>query len=366
MSTTRILFVLQWALIGLGVASLVVWIAIASGLAPKNLSFLSAPDNQSYAPAVRRAAPGVVSIHTVNLTENESNALTSDPVFRDFFRQAEVRPAVRRETSLGSGVVLNANGLVLTNFHVVRDADAIQIMLPDGRHAPAQILGADSDTDLAVLQTALTELPVVPLADPQAVEIGDVVLAIGNPLGIGQTVTQGIVSATGRNRIGINTFENFIQTDAAINFGNSGGALVNTAGELIGINAARLDSEGIGFAIPTHVALDVARQIIQSGSVERGWMGIDARNLSPRLADILGVNQGIVILAVLADGPADRAGLKTNDVITSINNVAIDDAHIAIEQIAAIKPGTEVALQLVRNGQPVVKTVAVSTRPQTP
>jgi S1-C subfamily serine protease len=246
--------------------------------------------------------------------------------------------------------LVDSDGYILTNFHVVRDADRIQVVLNDGRVADAKVIGSDPGTDIAVLRIKYSGLPSIAIADSNAARVGDIVLAIGNPLGVGQTVTQGIVSATGRNRVGINTFENFIQTDAAIKLGNSGGALINTNGELIGVNSAILGVPGIGFAIPTSIAVDIMRQLIATGTVEQGWIGIEARDLSPTLRQELNASGdfGIVVLAVMAQGPAVMASLRPEDIITHIAGQAIADSQQAIEKISALRPTTSVQIRVAR------------------
>ena len=309
------LFFVQFSLVGLGVALL--FLLFVDGRVGKTL-----PKQRqiSYLTAVQRAAPAVVSIHTATAVQRAPSPLLQDPVFQRFFRIPTAPPTSDLETSLGSGVLVDSDGYILTNFHVVRDADRIQVVLNDGRVADAKVIGSDPGTDIAVLRIKYSGLPSIAIADSNAARVGDIVLAIGNPLGVGQTVTQGIVSATGRNRVGINTFENFIQTDPAINPGNSGGALINTNGEHIGFNSAILGGPGIGFAIPTSIAVDIMRQLIATGTVERGWIGIEARDLSPALRQELNASGdfGIVVLAVMAKGPAAMAGLRPEDIITHI------------------------------------------------
>ena len=357
-----ILFVIHWALVGLGVAALLVilWSALSGGLANWSGPRVELP-RRGYATAVARAAPAVVSVRTLSRRAAGGNALTEDPLFRRFFDDGAAM--VRRETSLGSGVLLDASGVIVTNYHVIADADSIHVSLRDGRQADARIVGTDPETDLAVLKIELDDLPMVVLGDSDALRVGDIVLAMGYPLGIGQTVTQGIVSATGRNRVGINTFESFIQTDAAINFGNSGGALVDSRGALVGINATRIDSEGIGFAIPTALALDVARQILEQGSVQRGWLGLDARDLNDAQRAESGIGAGILVLGVLAEGPADRAGVLPGDVITHIGDEPIGDSRTAIDRITSLTPGSRVAVTLLRAGRAVATEAVVSRRP---
>ncbi|NNL99834.1 MAG: PDZ domain-containing protein, partial [Gammaproteobacteria bacterium] len=299
---------------------------------------------------------------TAKRVARRSPELIDDPLFREFFGLAEMPERTRLETTLGSGVIVDPAGYILTNFHVIGDADAIVVALADGRAAPAQDIGIDPESDLAVLRTDLDNLPVLPLGDAGAVQVGDVVLAIGNPFGVGQTVTQGIVSATGRNRVGINTFENFLQTDAAINPGNSGGALINAAGALIGINTAILagggGNQGISFAIPTSMAAALLPELIDAGGVKRGWIGIDGR-------DVMGdAGGGIRIVAVMRGGPADQAGVLPGDILRGIGDTPVRDSRDAIDAISALAPGSDVTLLVQRGSAAVELRTRVSTRPQ--
>ncbi len=325
----------------------------------------------SYADAVDRAAPAVVNIYTRKIITERNNPLFADPMFQYFFGDRFSRQKKHLQTSLGSGVIVSSQGYVLTNNHVVDGADEIQVMLKDGRTAAAHIVGVDPDTDLAVLYIHLPRLPSIVIGDSRALRVGDVVLAIGNPFGVGQTVTQGIVSATGRSHLGINTFENFIQTDAAINPGNSGGALINARGELVGINTAIYSrsggSQGIGFAIPESLARGVMKQIIEQGRVVRGWLGIEAQDVTPAMARALGLadGRGIVIAGVLKDGPADRAGLKPGDLVTHIDGVTIPNATDALTRIAARAPGTRIHLRGLRDGRPFEADATIGRRPAT-
>jgi serine protease DegS len=323
----------------------------------------------SYALAVERAAPAVVNINTAKVVTEQLHPLMRDPFFRQFFGE-NVTPRKRLETSLGSGVIISGKGYVLTNEHVIRQADAIRVSLRDGRMADADIIGADPDTDLAVLRIKLSGLPEIALANSERVQVGDVVLAIGNPFGVGQTVTMGIVSATGRNQLGINTFENFIQTDAAINPGNSGGALVDAEGRLIGINTAIFSqsggSVGIGFAIPTSLAKGVMEQIIAHGRPLRGWLGFIAQAVTPQLADALGLSreiQGLVVTDIVANAPAHRAGLRPGDVIYAIDGKKMSDAREILMAISNHKPGDRLTLGIVREGQKVDLDAVTIERP---
>jgi len=325
----------------------------------------------SYADAVARSAPAVVNISTAKLVTERPNPLFEDPVFRRFFGEApDDLPRQRLETSLGSGVIVSDSGHVLTNNHVIAGADQIVIQLADGRVAEATLVGADPESDLAVLETELDDPPQIALGSSEALRVGDIVLAIGNPFGVGQTVTMGIVSATGRDQLGISTFEDFIQTDAAINPGNSGGALINAAGELVGINTAIFSrsggSQGIGFAIPVSLAGRIQRQILEQGRVVRGWLGVEVQNITPQLAESFGLPEatGILIAGILPDGPADRAGLRPGDVVTSVNGAIIDDAETALEQIVMLAPGERVVLSGWREQASTEWTVEVEERPQ--
>ena len=268
------------------------------------------------------------------------------------------------QSSLGSGVIVAAQGYILTNNHVIDGADEIAVMLPDGKVAEARVLGTDPETDLAVLQVMAKGLQPITFADPASVQVGDIVLAVGDPFGVGQTVTQGIVSATGRNRLGINTFENFIQTDAAINPGNSGGALVDTSGNLIGINTAIYSrsggSQGIGFAIPVSLARQVMEQIIATGRVSRGWLGVSARDA---IQETTGASTGAALVELRRGGPAARAGLRAGDIVVAINGKDIVDTAALINETAALSPGTRAPFKILRGGEPLVIAVELGQRP---
>jgi len=323
----------------------------------------------TYADAVELAAPAVVNVHTAKVITRRVHPLLDDPVFQHFFgdRFKQSRQAIR--TSLGSGVIISAQGYVLTNNHVIDGADEIRVLLADGRSSRATVVGTDVDTDLAVLHIEMGDLPSIVIGDSGELRVGDVSLAIGNPFGVGQTVTFGIISATGRDQLGITAYEEFIQTDAAINPGNSGGALINARGELIGINSAIYSrtggSQGIGFAIPISLAKGVMTQIIEQGHVVRGWLGIEAQDLTPQLAETFGADStsGVLIAGVLSDGPADKAGLIPGDIVTSINDVAVESATAAMKTISNQRPGGVIRLGGLREGQPFGLTVTVSERP---
>ncbi|MFZ5543135.1 MAG: S1C family serine protease [Pseudomonadota bacterium] len=270
------------------------------------------------------------------------------------------------QSSLGSGVIVATQGFILTNNHVVEGADEIAVMLPGGKVAEARVVGTDPETDLAVLRIEVKGLQPITFADPASVQIGDIVLAVGDPFGVGQTVTQGIVSATGRNRLGINTFENFIQTDAAINPGNSGGALVDASGHLVGINTAIYSrsggSQGIGFAIPVSLARQVMEQIIATGRVSRGWLGVSARDV---IHETTGAAAGAALVAVQRGGPADRAGLRAGDTVVSINGKEISDTAALINETAALSPGTQAQFKILRGREAVSLAVELGRRPVT-
>ncbi|MFP4261751.1 MAG: S1C family serine protease [Halomonas sp.] len=322
----------------------------------------------SYAAAVERAAPAVVNIYSSRVVERDEHPLMSDPFFRQFFGD-EMPARQRMLSSLGSGVIVSEQGYVLTNHHVIGGADQIQVALRDGRETLAEVIGTDPESDLAVLRIELDDLPVIELADSGEAAIGDVALAIGNPFGVGQTVTMGIVSATGRSHLGLNAYEDFIQTDAAINPGNSGGALINPEGAMVGINTAIFSrsggSQGIGFAIPANLARNILEELITQGRVIRGWLGVEAQELNPELAASFGLKapRGVVIAAVVPEGPADQAGLRPGDVLLSIDGRPILDARETMSDIAAVEPGDRLPLTVVRGGEELEMTVEVGERP---
>jgi serine protease DegQ len=303
----------------------------------------------SFRAAARTASAAVVSINTSKA--QLTNPQSADPWFRFFF--GDQAPS-QQQSGLGSGVIVSPAGYVLTNNHVIEEADEIEVILNDGRKSAAQVIGTDPETDLAILKINLTDLPVITLGNSDALEIGDQVLAIGNPFGVGQTVTSGIVSALGRTQLGINTFENFIQTDAAINPGNSGGALVDVKGQLMGINTAIYSrsggSMGIGFAIPTSTARSVMEAIVKDGQVTRGWIGVEPQDLSPELAESFGMQPGtgVIISGVLQNGPAAQAGIRPGDVITAVAGRQVTNVAQLLSAVAALPPGTPAALDVVR------------------
>ncbi|MBP0048781.1 trypsin-like peptidase domain-containing protein [Marinobacterium sp. AK62] len=322
----------------------------------------------SYADAVDQAAPAVVNIYTRTLVRQPVNPLLNDPFFRNFFNADQLPQRERIESSLGSGVILNPQGYVVTNNHVISGADSIIVALRDGREAVADVVGVDPETDLAVLKVDLEDLPSITFANDD-LRIGDVALAIGNPFGVGQTVTMGIISATGRNRLGLSTYEDFIQTDAAINPGNSGGALVDAHGNLIGINTAIFSksggSQGIGFAIPSSLARQVMQDLITHGRVIRGWLGVEIQELSPRLAESFGVGdrKGLVVAGIFRNGPAHKAGLQPGDVLLSINGETVRSSRLEMNRIAGLKPGDRITLGVLRNGHEMSLDAQVGERP---
>ena len=319
----------------------------------------------SYSAAVKVAAPAVVNIFTTQKVKQLDHPLLNDPVFREFFgNQIPDQGQDQNENSLGSGVIVRPDGYILTNNHVIAQADQIVVALRDGRRAQAKVIGTDPDTDLAVIKIELDKLPVLPFK-LSGNEVGDVVLAIGNPFGVGQTVTQGIVSATGRSDLGINTYEDFIQTDAAINPGNSGGALIDVAGNLIGVNTAIFSqsggSLGIGFAIPAKICQQVLNSILKDGRVVRGWLGISL--LPVQQDDILGPKQnGVVVADVLKNGPAAQAGLQRGDKIIQVDNEVITSASHLINYVALQAPGSQIKILAERNGKAITFDVAVAER----
>ncbi len=321
----------------------------------------------SYSNAVRRAAPSVVNIYTRTITKSSNHPLLDDPYFRRLFNNQQQRI----QSSLGSGVIMQEDGFMLTNNHVIDGADQILVLLYDGREAPAMVVGKDPETDLAVLKIEADNLQPISVGEPAQAQIGDVVLAIGNPYGVGQTVTQGIVSATGRNGLGLNTFENFIQTDADINPGNSGGALVDSYGNLLGINTAILNqagSAGIGFAIPADTAEKVLNDIISYGYVVRGWLGMDAFPLSQPIAKRLNlpIYQGLLVRAIYNGSPAFLVGIQPGDIVIKINGEPVTDRQTSISQIADVAPGAPIELRIWRQGATFAVTAVAGIRPTSP
>ncbi|WP_415901765.1 S1C family serine protease [Neptuniibacter sp. QD29_5] len=324
----------------------------------------------SYADAVEVAAPAVVNIYTQTVVRQNVHPLFNDPFFRNFFDSDSIPQRERVQSSLGSGVILSSQGYIVTNNHVISGADSIIVALKDGREAAAEVIGTDPETDLAVLNVTLDNLPSITLGQTENYRVGDVVLAIGNPFGVGQTVTMGIISATGRNSVGLNTYEDFIQTDAAINPGNSGGALIDAFGNLIGINTAIFSksggSQGIGFAIPSDLTKQVMQDLIQHGRVVRGWLGIEIQELTPRLAESFGLKklQGLIIAGVFRNGPAHIAGLQPGDVMLTINDNPILDGRKSMTQIARLRPGQVVTVKVLREGKELSFDAEIGERPK--
>jgi serine protease DegQ len=320
----------------------------------------------SLSAAAKKASPAVVSINTSKAARRSPRS--DDPWFRFFFGDQGDQPQI----GLGSGVIVSADGYILTNNHVVEGADEIDVTLNDSRQARGKVIGTDPDTDLAVLKIELDKLPVIVLGNSDNLQVGDQVLAIGNPFGVGQTVTSGIVSALGRNQLGINTFENFIQTDAAINPGNSGGALIDVNGNLEGINTAIYSrsggSMGIGFAIPVSTAKQVLEDIVKEGKVTRGWIGVEPNDLSPELAETFGVKarKGAIITGVLQNGPAARAGIRPGDVITGVGEKQIGNVQELLTAVAGLKPGNATRFALQRGSDKMELDVTPGLRPRSP
>ncbi len=345
------------------------WLHTSPVAAPP-LPQASAPAEVSYAHAVALATPAVVNIYTSKQVRVPVVPLPRDPDLNRLFRELPGFSRRKRTTNLGSGVIVSTDGYVLTNYHVIEAADSIQVALSDGRQTQAKLVGADPDSDLAVLKINLPKLSAITFSVDHKVRIGDVVLAIGNPFGVGQTTTMGIVSALGRNRLGINIYENFIQTDAAINPGNSGGALIDTTGRLVGINTAIYSenggSLGIGFAIPAAAAHKIMEQIIATGSVTRGWLGIEPQDITPDLAHAFNLRQddGVIIASVLKNGPAGRAGIRVGDIVVKLNGQVVYDTIGFLNQIALLPPRQEVTLTLLRGGRTLEFAVQVGTRPR--
>jgi Do/DeqQ family serine protease len=366
-------FLIRAAVVGLAAAFLVVWWKPAL-LGKTVVPVQSAPTvysrppviMQSFADAVARAAPAVVNIYTARVVTERTQTAPLNQLFGDFW------PSYRRrvERSLGSGVIVNAAGTIVTNQHVIAGADSIRVQLADGRIAEATIVGQDPDTDIAILHLGLDKLPIMPLGRSDTLRVGDIVLAIGNPYGLSQTVTQGIVSATGRGQLGLATFENFIQTDAAINLGNSGGALIDANGDLVGINTAVLNRdsggpEGIGFAIPVNLVRGVMEQILKQGHVVRGWLGFVPQDLSDEQAAQLGIvaGGGVTVVNILVKSPAYQAGVRPGDLITGLGNEAVQSAQDLVSRVAALKPGAQVELEGRHGRQPYKVKLEVLERP---
>ena len=347
------------------------WIRRGATRSGAGISLIEAPPGNpdipapgSLSAAARKASPAVVSINTSKAPVRDQRS--NDPWFQFFFGNQGSQP----QAGLGSGVIISPDGYILTNNHVVEGADEIDITLSDSRRARAQVIGTDPDTDLAILKIALDKLPVIVLGDSDTLAVGDQVLAIGNPFGVGQTVTSGIVSALGRNQLGINTFENFIQTDAAINPGNSGGALVDVNGNLMGINTAIYSrsggSMGIGFAIPVSTAKLVLEGIVTDGQVRRGWIGVEPSDLSPELAETFGVraDRGVIITGVLQNGPAALAGIRPGDVIVQVASKPVNNVSELLTSVAMLQPGKVSSFSVLRQDEQLALEVTPGLRPK--
>ncbi|OYQ39524.1 2-alkenal reductase [Rhodoferax sp. TH121] len=347
------------------------WLGHGPSTVDSAIALLQAPPSQpgevppgSYRLAAQKASAAVVSINTSKVAAKNPNA--NDPWFKFFYGDQGNEP----QGGLGSGVIVSPSGYILTNNHVIEEADEIEVILNDSRRVAAKVIGTDPDSDLAVLKIELDKLPTIVLGNSDSLQVGDQVLAIGNPFGVGQTVTSGIVSALGRNQLGINTFENFIQTDAAINPGNSGGALVDTHGNLLGINTAIYSrsggSMGIGFAIPVTTAKMVLDGIVKDGQVTRGWIGVEPNDLSPELAETFDVKakEGVIITGVLQNGPAAQAGVRPGDVIVSIADKPIGDVTQLLSIVASLKPGTPAPFTIERKNQKMELNVTPGVRPK--
>ena len=376
-------FLFQFSLIGIGLA--VIYLLWQSDQSQSDIvEFLSSSTAEqaqsdlgtrtpvsSYADAVEASFTSVVTIYTSKQVRQKPHPLLDDPIFSQLFGdQLQLRERSKTETSLGSGVIISSNGYIITNQHVIDGADEIMVALPDGRGSQAIVIGEDRGTDIAILQIPINGLSEIQIAVDQSLRVGDVVLAIGNPLNVGQTVTMGIISATGRNRVGLNTFENFIQTDAAINPGNSGGALVNTRGQLIGINSAIFSqtggAQGIGFAIPVSIVLDIMRQIIDYGKVTRGWIGVQGTEVTARAAMATGDPniKGVLIVGVFIDSPADKAGLRAGDIMVAVNGKPTENVRDLLEKITRYQPGEIIEVSVFRGPNRLGFQMQAIDRPQ--
>ena len=322
----------------------------------------------SYRNGAKRAMPSVVNINTAKESRRSPNALLNDPFIKRFFGN-QPDPQSERQSSLGSGVIISPDGFILTNYHVIEGADEIDVSLPDGRKAIAKVVGSDPETDLAVIKIDLPDLPAITFGHSELSSVGDVVLAIGNPFGVGQTVTMGIISALGRTDVGLNTYENFIQTDAAVNFGNSGGALVDIQGNLLGINSAIYSrnggSLGIGFAIPVTTIKTVMEAIIADGQVIRGWIGVEPQDITPEMADSFNIKRttGAIVAGVIRGGPADKAGIKPGDILIAIEGKPAANKTEILNLIAQLKPNSKAKFTLLRNASEITISILIGKRP---
>ncbi len=369
-----LLFLAQAAAVGIIAAAILIFILPNTWLQSGQVASTSPSGNAnsgpfSYSQAVAKAAPAVVNIYTKKQVQGSRRFSTNNPQLERILRNLHGRKMDRTVTSLGSGVIVSPQGHILTNNHVIENAEEIEVFLRDGRQLTAQVVGADPETDLAVLHVQTTEVPNITLGDSKNLAVGDVVLAIGNPFGLGQTVSQGIISATGRDQLGINVFENYIQTDAAINPGNSGGALVNAHGELIGINtitsSSNGNSVGIGFAIPILLAQEVMTHMIEYGRVLRGWIGVRIQNISPQLSESFGLNEsgGVLVSGVVRDGPAHAAGLYPGDIIISMNDKPVTEERQVLTDVIRYRPQQNLKIKGLRRGKLTEWTIEVGQRP---
>ncbi len=321
----------------------------------------------SYADAVQRASPAVVNIYTTKRVRTPLNPLAGDPFFNLFFNRGDQRQQERIQRSLGSGVIIDGGGYLLTNNHVIRGADEILVLLHDGREALAKVIGSDPETDLALLKINLDRLEPIAIGNSDEARVGDVVLAIGNPYGFGQSVSQGIISATGRYGLRLATYEDYLQTDAAINPGNSGGALVDTRGRLLGINSAIYTqsggSSGIGLAIPVDQAMRTMRDLIEYGRPMRGWLGIEVQRVRGAEEGALTGGNGVVVTAIARSGPAASAGLQLGDLLLAINGQPVGDGHAGMNLIGTTRPGDRVRLRVQRDGREIELEITVGVRP---
>jgi serine peptidase DegS len=372
MKNSTIQYILLWALVGILVGLTVLFaqgkIVITDGSWSGLNSLFSARQPSSYSDAVSKTAPAVVSLQVQSLIEVPVEDAARQQLEQVFGKHLPNLTQTRRSSSSGSGVILDTRGYVITNHHVIAEAERVMAVLNDGRTAEARLVGTDPDTDIAVLKIELDNLPKVKIADLKRLKIGDVVLAIGYPFRIGQTVTQGIISATGRNQVSQNTYENFLQTDAAINPGNSGGALINTDGEIVGINSLIYSDtgnfNGIGFAIPIDLVSDVMKQITENGYVIRGWLGVEGQNVPLQTLKSIGLQvQGVIITGIDAGGPGDKAGLEIGDIITHINQVEIKNTADVLDMIAAGKPGDNFRIDGIRERQSFSVDAELGQRP---
>jgi len=361
--STRFLF--GWALFGLLIATVVIAYTTIDFKSLITVQPHSIVNHDSYAKAVNKAAVSVVSINAYHLVKEKPTLFpgTTKP-------DSSAKPTFKIRPNKGSGVIIRSDGYIVTNNHVITGAQRIEVMLHDGRRLDAQIIGVDPDTDIAVISIALKQLPAIKIADSNNTRVGDIVLAIGNPFGFGQTVTQGIISATGRDRVGLNTYENFIQTDAAINRGNSGGALINTKGEILAINSAIYSQTGnylgISFAIPINFVTDVVKQIIENGEVVRGWLGVEGVDLNPQMLQRIGLPNihGVLITDVFDQGPAEIAGIRIGDILTHINKKVIRDTRDVLNAVADGRPGDKIQINGIRERQSFVTEAILEQRPK--